>query len=76
MNIDEMETNVVQRIEEERNRRGGVRGQRELVRQHILALRKYNEIKDVCVSLLEKLATLRNSTVRELYEEFGLSEQD
>lgn len=42
----------------------------------IRKLNKYNESKDICQSLIGKLAELTNSTIKELHEEMGVDFED
>ncbi|KAF9488655.1 hypothetical protein BDN71DRAFT_1457027 [Pleurotus eryngii] len=43
-----------------------------VVKQHIKLLHEYNEAKDAAQVLIGRLASLREMTVREVHESFGL----
>ncbi|KAM9820671.1 DNA repair protein SWI5 homolog [Neosynchiropus ocellatus] len=44
--------------------------------RHIDMLHEYNDIKDIGQSLLSRIAALRGTTTRELYNHFGLDLED
>ncbi|KAI1791013.1 DNA repair protein [Ganoderma leucocontextum] len=47
-----------------------------IVSRHIKLLHKYNEAKDATQILIGKLSTYRQTTIRKLHEDYGLTEED
>ncbi|KIJ53943.1 hypothetical protein M422DRAFT_24941 [Sphaerobolus stellatus SS14] len=47
-----------------------------IVNNHIKRLHRYNEAKDATQLLIGKLAAIRQATVKELHEEYGLTKDD
>ncbi|KAI0071022.1 Swi5-domain-containing protein [Panus rudis PR-1116 ss-1] len=48
----------------------------EIVNRHIKLLHKYNEAKDAAQILIGRLASHRGVTIRQIHEEYGLTEKD
>ncbi|EKM84321.1 hypothetical protein AGABI1DRAFT_124641 [Agaricus bisporus var. burnettii JB137-S8] len=47
-----------------------------IVKLHISLLHRYNEAKDATQILIGRLATLRNTTVRQIHEDYDLKDSD
>ncbi|PIL31217.1 hypothetical protein GSI_05915 [Ganoderma sinense ZZ0214-1] len=47
-----------------------------IVSRHIKLLHRYNEAKDATQILIGKLATYRQTTIRKIHEDYGLTDQD
>ncbi|TFK60817.1 Swi5-domain-containing protein, partial [Pluteus cervinus] len=47
-----------------------------IVKRHIHLLHRYNEAKDAAQILIGRLATLRQTTVRQIHDEWGLDTRD
>ncbi|KAI0756152.1 DNA repair protein [Daedaleopsis nitida] len=48
----------------------------EIVSRHIRLLHRYNEAKDATQILIGKLAAYRQTTIRQLHNDFGLTDDD
>ncbi|KAH8094698.1 DNA repair protein [Cristinia sonorae] len=48
----------------------------ECVSRHIKLLHQYNEAKDAAQILIGKLATYRGTTIRQIHEDYGLTDED
>ncbi|CAL1693899.1 unnamed protein product [Somion occarium] len=48
----------------------------EIVTRHIKLLHQYNEAKDAAQILIGRLAGHRQTTIRQIHEDYGLSESD
>ncbi|KZT01142.1 uncharacterized protein LAESUDRAFT_707840 [Laetiporus sulphureus 93-53] len=49
---------------------------KEIVSRHIKLLHRYNETKDAAQILMGRLASHRQSTIRQIHEEYGLADDD
>ncbi|KAM5539894.1 hypothetical protein V8D89_006397 [Ganoderma adspersum] len=47
-----------------------------IVSRHIKLLHKYNEAKDATQILIGKLAVYRQTTIRKMHEDYGLTDED
>ncbi|KAJ7062894.1 DNA repair protein [Mycena amicta] len=47
-----------------------------IVKHHIKLLHKYNEAKDATQILIGKLATLKETTIRKIHEDYNLRGED
>ncbi|KAI0327676.1 hypothetical protein GY45DRAFT_1327324 [Cubamyces sp. BRFM 1775] len=48
----------------------------QIVSRHIKLLHKYNEAKDATQILIGKLATYRQTTIRQIHNDYGLTDED
>ncbi|PPQ63284.1 hypothetical protein CVT24_006809 [Panaeolus cyanescens] len=47
-----------------------------IVKRHIALLHRYNEAKDATQILIGRLASLKQTTIRKIHEEYGLEDDD
>ncbi|KDR73636.1 hypothetical protein GALMADRAFT_251407 [Galerina marginata CBS 339.88] len=47
-----------------------------IVKRHITLLHKYNEAKDATQILIGRLAALKETTIRQIHEDYGLKVDD
>ena len=48
----------------------------EVVQRHIKLLHQYNELKDIATGLFGMIAERRGTRVKDIYEDFGVEEDD
>ncbi|KAH9885419.1 DNA repair protein [Cubamyces lactineus] len=48
----------------------------QIVSHHIKLLHRYNEAKDATQILIGKLATYRQTTIRQIHNDYGLTDED
>ncbi|KAI0658359.1 DNA repair protein [Cubamyces menziesii] len=48
----------------------------QIVSRHIKLLHKYNEAKDAAQILIGKLANYRQTTIRQIHNDYGLTDED
>ncbi|KAI0640228.1 DNA repair protein [Trametes polyzona] len=48
----------------------------QIVSRHIKLLHRYNEAKDAAQILIGKLAAYRQTTIRQIHNDFGLTDED
>ncbi|KAG8928397.1 hypothetical protein FRC02_006978 [Tulasnella sp. 418] len=73
--IDITEAALRAEIEELELKLGGKDPQK-IISRHIQLLHEYNEAKDMAQIILGKLAGRKQTTIRQLHEDYGLSSDD
>ncbi|KZO98802.1 Swi5-domain-containing protein [Calocera viscosa TUFC12733] len=46
------------------------------LKEHIRILHEYNELKDATQMMLGRLASMRDTTIRQVHDEYGLTSDD
>ncbi|PIL31210.1 hypothetical protein GSI_05908 [Ganoderma sinense ZZ0214-1] len=63
-------------IKELQNLLGEGENAEKIVSRHIKLLHRYNETKDATQILIGKLTTYRQTTIRKMHEDYGLTDDD
>ncbi|KAF4614473.1 hypothetical protein D9613_002680 [Agrocybe pediades] len=65
-----------QEIEQLQARLGEGVDAEKIVKRHIALLHKYNEAKDAAQILIGRLASIKQTTIRQIHEDYGLTDDD
>ncbi|EJU04156.1 hypothetical protein DACRYDRAFT_105225 [Dacryopinax primogenitus] len=71
----EEEEGIREEIAELENELGG-KDPDAAIKEHIALLHQYNELKDATQIMIGKMATMKDTTVRKLHEDYGLTSDD
>ncbi|KAF9483464.1 hypothetical protein BDN70DRAFT_301812 [Pholiota conissans] len=65
LEIDRLQEKLGERVDAEK-----------IVKRHIQLLHRYNEAKDAAQILIGRLATIKQTTIRQIHEDYGLNDDD